>query len=679
MRAASSIGILARAGIFLAVAAGLSAAGLAHADDRAVRAPGPAPNILIIVADDLGYTDLGSFGSEIATPNLDRIAREGLRFSNFHAYSTCAPTRASLLTGVDHHVAGIGSQVPTPRQKGMPGYEGYLNERVETLAEILQPEGYRTYLSGKWHLGTTPQTGPGARGFQESFALLPGGASHFQDRLPLHPAEPAVYLHNGKVVDPLPEDFYSTVAYTDWMLSWLKRDAGTGKPFLAYLAYTAPHDPLQAPEDVIARHKGRYDLGWEHLREKRFAGLKAEGLASPNAELPPWPDAVPRWNELSAAERALKARDMEVYAAMIDVLDAEVGLVIDYLEATGELNNTWIFFLSDNGANGLPVTIYPTHTAGFHAQFDNRLSNRGAAGSFVELGSGWATASTAAFRLFKGFSTEGGIRTPAFVRPPGGMTSGSHVSDTFVHVLDIAPTVLELAGLAHPLSREPGRATFAGRSILPLFAAPAAAAALTSEVVSTGYELHGTRAFIRGDWKIIQIPLPLGSGKWELYNLASDPAETSDLAAKHPDILTELKASYAQYRDANGVIDDLPAALKQPYLIYHAVLYAVAVLVAATALYSLWQVRMAKTVSPPLRFVRAFLAVGALAGAAGLFTAHAQAAALVLIFVSSAEAARCLITGPRLGAVISGLSVAGLLLIGFLRSEFFLERFLQGF
>lgn len=647
----------------------------------AARAPAErAPNILIIVADDLGYTDLGSFGGEIPTPNLDRLALEGLRFSNFHTYPTCAPTRASLMTGVDNHVAGIGSQVPTPRQAGRQGYEGHLNDRVVTLAEILGPAGYHTYLSGKWHLGTTPETGPGARGFRDSFALLPGGASHFSDALPLHPAEPAVYLHNGKAVEKLPGDFYSTVAYTNWLLSWLERDAGSGQPFFAYLAYTAPHDPLQAPKEAIRRHRGKYDLGWERLREKRFEGLKAQGLIEDDGALPAWPASVPGWDDLSAEERALRARDMEIYAAMIDILDAQVGRVIDQLEESGELERTWIFFLSDNGANGLPVSIYPTHTSDFHAQFDNSLPNRGAMGSFVEPGSGWATASTAAFRLFKGFSTEGGIRTPAFVRPPGGMGEPGKISDAFVHVMDLAPSIIELAGQAHPSRVDVSLAPLTGRSILPMFGTQTAAQAFRDKVVGIGYELHGTRAFIRGDWKIIQMPLPIGSGRWELYNLSSDPGETTDLARKFPGITAQLKQDYAQYRAANGIIDDLPAALKRPYQIFLGLLIAAGALFAFMAAHNLLQSRRPIGQGAGLRAAVVALAICEIAGVAGLFSAYSREAAWLLTALGAIEILRRLLNGPhRWRALVPALAITALLLIEFLRSGYFLKSFLQGF
>ncbi|MFT5047163.1 MAG: arylsulfatase A-like enzyme [Porticoccaceae bacterium] len=533
------------------------------------------PNVLIIVADDLGYTDIGAFGGEINTPNIDRLASEGLRLSNFHVLPTCAPTRSVLLTGVDNHTAGIGSQIITAKQQGKPGYEGFLRNSVATIPEILSTTGYRTYQTGKWHLGNAESQSPFARGFQETFALLPGGASHFSDQQPLHPAEPVVYRRNGKIVDELPEDFYSTQYYTDMLLSWMERDKDSGQPFFAYLAYTAPHNPLHAPVEYIKKYSGRYDAGYEVLREARFAALKAQGLIPQDQEIAPWPTVVQRWNDLSTSEKANEARNMEIYAAMIDYMDEQIGHVYQWLQDNGELENTIIVFLSDNGASGLPVSIYPTHTPEFHARFDDSLDNRGASGSFVTTSAGWATASTAAFRLFKGFSTEGGIRTPAIIRPAGSPlqqnspVAGSHkdlvTSDQFVHVRDFMPTMLDLAETQLPATQILTIGPLSGKSLTPLLDDPASAVFEEEEV---GYELHGTRAFISGDWKALKMPVPTGSGEWQLFNVKTDPGEARDLAVEEHEILDSLIASHEKYERSNGVIVDYFGIVKTFNTIY---------------------------------------------------------------------------------------------------------------
>ncbi|SCZ39953.1 MULTISPECIES: arylsulfatase [unclassified Pseudomonas] len=536
-------------------------AGMVHAEQAGVR----TPNVLIIVADDMGYTDIGAFGgSDIHTPNIDRLASSGIRLNNFHTLPTCAPTRSVLLTGVDNHLSGIGSQVLSDDQVGRPGYEGHLNQRVVTLAEVLARHGYRTYQSGKWHLGDEPRYGPSQRGFQESFALLPGGASHYSDARPLHPAEPTVYVRNGEVVDKLPEGFYSTRDYTNWLVQWLERDRDSQKPFFAYLAYTAPHDPLQAPSDYIAKYRGVYDAGYEVLREKRFNELKALGLIDKARTLAPWPEVVARWDSLSESERANSRRDMEVYAAMIDFMDEQIGRVLDLLERQGELDNTLILFMSDNGANGAPTKVYSTHTRSYHESFDNSLENRGANGSFISQGAGWATASTAAFSMFKFFVYEGGIRTPAIVKPVGAPIIGRNVS-AFTHVRDIVPTVLAMVGISHPALENNTLAPLEGRSLLPLLYDQSAR---LQPLNGVGYEMHGSRAYIDGDWKAVQTPMPLGSGLWQLFDLRTDPGETRDLSRQHPEILAELRNAHSVYEQDHGIIYSPPGAIAVAHTLF---------------------------------------------------------------------------------------------------------------
>lgn len=526
----------------------------AHAEEAKLK----LPNVLVIVADDMGYTDIGAFGGkDIQTPNIDRLASSGVRLSNFHTLPTCAPTRSVLLTGVDNHVSGIGSQVLTQDQIGQPGYEGHLNDRVVTLAEILAQHGYRTYHSGKWHLGGESRYGPSQRGFQDSFALLPGGASHYADARPLHPAEPTLYVHNGEVVDKLPEDFYSTRDYTNWLMQWLERDRDSKKPFFAYLAYTAPHDPLQAPPDYIAKYQGVYDEGYEALREKRFNQLQVLGLIDKQHKLAPWPEVIARWDSLSESERTNSRRDMEVYAAMIDFMDEQIGRVLDLLERQGELDNTLVLFMSDNGANGAPAKVYSTHTRSYHDTFDNSLQNRGASGSFISQGAGWATASTAAFSMFKFFTYEGGIRTPAIVKSVGGDGTGKIVS-TFTHVRDVVPTVLDLLDIEHPSRQNLVLAPLEGRSLLPLLGASPDE---LQPMKGVGYEVHGSRAYIDGDWKAMLTPMPLGSGLWQLFDLRSDPGETRDLAGQYPERLETLREAHAAYEQDHGVIYSPPGAI----------------------------------------------------------------------------------------------------------------------
>jgi arylsulfatase len=310
--------------------------------------PARRPNILLIVADDLGFSDVGPYGGEISTPALDQLAKEGVQLSNFHVLPTCSPTRSVLLSGMDNHRAGLGTmgEFVTPEMEGVPGYAGYLNFEVAALPEVMRRAGYHTYMAGKWHLGAEENTSPHARGFEETFVLLQGGGSHWSDRKPLTPPEAMVYRRNGKEVESLPEDFYSSRYYTDRILEWIEQSRSDDKPFFTYLSYTAPHDPLHAPKEYIAKYEGKYDQGWDELRQTRLASLKRLGMVSNDAVPFPRLPNVKAWDELPPEERQLAARDMEVYAAMVDYLDEQIARIFDYLKEIGEYDNTMILFMS---------------------------------------------------------------------------------------------------------------------------------------------------------------------------------------------------------------------------------------------------------------------------------------------------------------------------------------------
>lgn len=534
----------------------LPASALALSSCTAEQQTATQPNILLIVADDLGYSDIGSFGGEIATPTLNRLAEEGLRLSNFHVLPTCSPTRSVLLSGTDNHVAGLGTmgEVKTPEMEGHPGYEGYLNFQVAALPEVLKAGGYHTYMAGKWHLGHEEETSPYARGFEETFTLLPGGGSHWSDLKPLSPPQTMIYQRNGEPVEELPEGFYSTEYYTDMMLQFIDQNHGDGVPFFAYLAYTAPHDPLHAPREYIDRYRGKYDDGWDVLREERLEVLQGLGIVPEDARSFPRLPSVPAWNEISSEERQEAARDMEVYAAMVEYMDEQIKRVFDYLKQIGEYDNTVIMFFSDNGANGALPTAYRGQTEEHLNSFDNSLENRGLINSFIEQGPGWAQASMSPSRMFKSFTAEGGIRTPFLVKLPGEMQNAGTMNHSFFHVRDIMPTLLELAGLEHPAEID-GRQVvpMQGASVLDLFAGEAEIP--PAEVGQVGYELFGLKAYYVGDWKILWMPPPFGPGEWELFNLREDPAEMNDLSGEYPEKLAEMVALWGDYKEDNGVLD----------------------------------------------------------------------------------------------------------------------------
>jgi len=524
------------------------------------------PNILVIVTDDLGWSDLGAFGGEVDTPNLDRLALSGVRFTGFHTAPTCSPTRSMLLSGVDNHEAGLGTmaEMQLPTQKGKSGYEGYLNDRVASIPELLGQGGYYTVMAGKWHLGLTDERSPAARGFDRSFALLQGLGNHFgadQDGAWRAGDLAADYREDGKLTR-LPSGAYSSDYFADKLIAYLRAPRPAGKeqqPFFAYLAFSAPHWPLQAPRDLIAKYKGRYDAGPEALREQRMAKQKALGLIPRDAQASA-PVGVTPWNTLTAEERAIQARKMEVYAAMVDRIDQDVGRVLDSLEKSGQLDNTLILFTSDNGPEGSRMETPMRASADVLAtlKIDNRLENLGNATSYFGYGTGWAQANSAPSRLVKGYTTEGGIRVAAFASGKG--VRGGRISNALLHVIDVAPTLLDAAGLKQP-SEYKGRPIlpFEGHSLKPLLAGKADTARPADEVVS--WELFDGRAARRGNWKAVYLApgrspyLPAQcTGDWELYDLATDPGETTDLAKREPERLRELVAAWNLYAEAKGVI-----------------------------------------------------------------------------------------------------------------------------
>jgi len=461
-----------------------------------------------------------------------------------------------LLSGTDNHVAGIGTmgELMTAEMEGHPGYEGYLNFQVAALPEVMRAGGYHTYMAGKWHLGFEEETSPHARGFEETFILAPGGGSHWNDRKPLSPPQTMLYRRNGKPVEELPDDFYSTKNYTDAMLEWIEQSKDDGKPFFAYLAYTSPHDPLHAPGEYIEMYRGKYDRGWDKLREERLEALKDLGIVAENVIPFPRLPSVEAWDKLSPEERREAARDMEVYAAMVTYMDEQIQRVFDYLKEIGEYDNTMIVFFSDNGANGNLRTAYPGQTDEFLSSFDNNLENRGLRNSYIEMGPGWAQASMTPGRMFKAFTAEGGIRAPLLVKLPGEMPSAGAMNHSFLHVRDMMPTILDLAGVAH--SREfDGRqvAPMQGVSVMDLLAGRVETQ--SAEASRVGYELFGMKAYFDGDWKILWMPSPFGTGEWELFNVRKDPAELNDLSGEYPDRLTEMIALWEKYRKDNGILD----------------------------------------------------------------------------------------------------------------------------
>ena len=508
-------------------------------------APGSAangatpPNILLIVADDLGFTDIGAFGSEIATPNLDRLAHGGLRLNNLHAASYCRPARLMLMSGA----GAVAANQPIPEShRG-----GALGLNYATIAELLQDAGYATYATGKWDLGDIEGYTPDARGFDRSFVQTGGSANYFPE---IFLGRAFGYQEDGRELTPqdVAEDFYATRAYTDKMLEYL-RSTDEDTPWFAYMPYTAPHWPLQLPDDWLDRYAGRYDDGYEALRERRFEGTREAGVLPASASLVNFERVAEAWSDLSPEEQRRYSRAQEIFAGMVEYLDMSVGRILDYLADSGQLERTVILFTADHGASsgeqGVHTGRGPTGSGPSPTEdVDNRIENFGRAGSFVDHGWGFGQAATAPFKYLKSSVSEGGLRAAAFVNYPSAIRAGG-VSNAFMTFMDILPTIMEIAGPGHPGAGpyRDGREIedIVGRSAWPHFTGIAPGVRASTD--SAGWvSTRAGGALIRGNRKIINEPPPGGteSTPWRLYDLANDPGETRDLAAESPELVAEL-------------------------------------------------------------------------------------------------------------------------------------------
>lgn len=525
-----------------------------------IAATSPPPNILLIMVDDMGYSDLSSFGSEIPTPNLDLLAEDGVRLTNFITSSVCSPTRASVLTGVPPHLAGFGNLAEelAPNQKGQPGYEGYLNDRVVTVATLLKDAGYQTYMTGKWHLGERQQSTPQARGFERSFAMMKN-ASHFADMKPAYSPDPnakADYREDGERLQSLPESFeYSSQFFVDRLIDYLKQ-GDPSKPFFGYLAFSAPHWPIQAPDDAIAAFQDKYQTGYDAVAQSRFERQKALGLIPATSTLAQRPPKSRPWEELSKTEQERESRAMEVYAAMIAEIDKHSGRLFEYLRNSGQFENTVIIFMSDNGAEGhdldetWPQETYPKIRQVINERFDFSTENMGRPGSYTFYGPSWAQASSPAFYLHKGFASEGGVRTAAFVYSSKKYNS-ARLENRLITARDIAPTILDLAGVSSPGRHYRNRTVepMSGQSFLPLLTDTE----LQQERVHVD-EAMGKISVRKGPWKLTRMPKPYGNDSWQLFNLNDDLREANDLASQFPDRVAELVSYWEIYAQDNGVI-----------------------------------------------------------------------------------------------------------------------------
>lgn len=540
----------AASGRATALAVSLATAAALSAPAHATASP---PNVVVVVADDVGFSDLGAYGSEIRTPHIDAIASRGVLFSNFHASPMCSPSRAMLLTGVDAHLAGVASlYVATPlRHRGQPGYEGELRTDVVTIASRLRDAGYRTYLSGKWNLGHTPTSLPSARGFDRTFALDATGADNFEKKpyLPINGEPP--WFADGKPTD-LPDDFYSSEHLVDKLVEFMEADRDAlaePRPFFAYLAFQAVHLPVQAPREFIERYEGTYDEGWDALRRARHRGAVEAGVFPSTAT----PSDIPEqadWAALTPDEKAFAAKNMAVNAAMLEAMDHHFGRFVDYLRDAGLLANTVFVVLSENGPEaGDPAASSTFNSWAEDVGYRRDLATLGERGSYAIIGPHFARAAAAPLAYYKFHGGEGGIRVPLIVSGPGVEARG--ISSAFAYVTDIVPTLLELTGTSN--ATPSGKHPIGGRSLVPALRDVAVDIHPPQEAV--GFETAGHAGVFKGSYKLVRVGAPDGDRQWRLFDLAKDPGETRDLAAEQPQRLAEMLADYDAYAARVGVLE----------------------------------------------------------------------------------------------------------------------------
>ena len=484
------------------------------------RRPG-RPNIIVILVDDMGFSDIGCYGGEIATPHLDHLAARGIRFTQFYNTGRCCPTRASLLTGLYSHQAGVGHMTA---DSGLPGYVGHLNRQCVTLGEVMQTAGYFTIMTGKWHVGAKdPAWWPSRRGFDRTYACPEGGGFYVQVK------KGRSIVRNGKVIHdadhPLPEGWYSTDAWTDEAIGYIDEAVKAAKPFFVYLAHNAPHFPLQAPPADIERYRRRYLAGWDQLRRSRYGDQVTSGLIEKRWALSPRDDGITPWDDVDAERRDRMDHIMAIYAATVDRMDKSVGRLVQALEQRGVLENTLLLFLSDNGGNA---------ESGPWGRAEGK-GPLGSAASSVFCGKSWANAQNTPFRYYKHYVHEGGIATPLIAHWPAGIPKDRHGAFERQpgHLIDIMATCVDLAGATYPK-------TFKDHEITPMQGvslAPAFQGKALGRTEPIYWEHEGNRAIRLGKWKLVARG---AGGDWELYDTDADRSELHNLADQHPDRVKEM-------------------------------------------------------------------------------------------------------------------------------------------
>jgi arylsulfatase A-like enzyme len=526
------------------------------------------PNIILILADDLGFTDIAPYGSEISTPSLTALASEGISFTNYHTAASCAPSRAMLLTGVDNHRAGVASipEAIPPEQSGFDNYQGVLGNNVVTVASLLEASGYHTYMAGKWHLGKERHQLPSRRGFEKTVAMADTGADNWEQKPYIPIYKKANWFADGEEM-VLPEDFYSSRFLIDKTIEFIDSNLEDGRPFFAYLPFQAVHIPVQAPQEFIDQYMGVYDVGWEQLREDRLTKALELGVVGQGTEMVEM-STTEDWEALPDERKRYEAKRMAVYGGMVTAMDFHIGRLIEYLKATGQYDNTLFVFTSDNGSevSGTPDPLngparFFVKSQGYTSEYETL----GLKGSFNSISPSFASASASPLAFYKFYAGEGGLRVPLIIAGQSIAVKGE-LNHALSHVTDITPTILSLAGVKAPDGRFGGRPVEAivGRNLMPLIRGDVDRVYAEDEAI--GYEVGGNAALFRGDHKIVMNRGPVGDSKWHLYNIVSDPGETEDLADAMPERMLVMSQAYEQYVLENGVLP-VPIGYEQVYQI----------------------------------------------------------------------------------------------------------------
>jgi arylsulfatase A-like enzyme len=519
------------------------------------------PNIVFILADDLGYTDIAPYGSEVNTPSLSALAEQGVRFTNYHTAANCAPARAMLLTGVDSHLAGVPNipEMLAPQQRKHVNYQGVLGDDVVTVATLLEDSGYHTYMAGKWHLGMEPNKRPSRRGFQRTMAMMDSGADNWEQRPYIALYDQANWFADGERFT-LPEDFYSSRFLVDNMIDFIDSNLQDGnsqnsKPFFAYLPFMAVHSPVQAPQKYIDRYMDFYDSGWDALRQQRKERAEALRIVPENTPMVSM-KTTDEWNALSEEQRRYQAKRMAVYAGMIEAMDFHIGRLIEFLKQRGQYDNTIFIFTSDNGSEAsgpadpraFPRRLVPENL-GYNLDYDNL----GLKGSYSTIGPSFASASASPLAYYKFYAGEGGMRVPLIIAGKP-VASQQSLIRAFAWATDISPTILSLTGVSQPEERYAGRPvqSITGRDLTPLLSGSAERVYGPDDAV--GYELTDHGVLFQGDYKLVVNQPPVGDGQWRLFNIVTDPGETADLSNSQALRFQRMLSRYEQYRHENKVL-----------------------------------------------------------------------------------------------------------------------------